>query len=144
MYQKILKIIFFAIFANSAVKNILDIIILTPEFCILTTALKEMRQNKQHKSLFINALEIFDETFETNETVFQRFSVSSLIFHIVNTVFDVSFCLKSVSFSLILSHSVSFRQTLTTNFQILYTQYMIQFTKNKIGLTKRHKSLFIN
>jgi len=87
-----------------------------------------MRQNKQHKSLFINALEIFDETFETNETVFLSFSVMLLIFHIVNTVFDVPFCLKSVSFSLILSHSVSIRQTLTTNFQILYTQYSIHDT----------------
>ena len=70
-----------------------------------------MRQNKHHKLLFINTLEILDETFETNETVFCGFSSLALFFHIFKPLFAVSFCLKCVSFCLILSHSVSFLKT---------------------------------
>jgi len=71
-----------------------------------------MRQKLQYKSVFINHLHILDETFETNETVFQRFSVLSLFFHIFNSLFPVSFCLIQSHFSLILSHSVSFQKSL--------------------------------
>jgi len=66
-----------------------------------------MRQTKYHKLLFINTLHIFNETFETNETVFQCFSPLSLFLHILNAVLVVSFSLipsHLVSFSLILSH----------------------------------------
>jgi len=117
-----------------------------------------MRQTKQHKPIFINTLEIFDETFETNETVFLDFYALSLILHIFNPLFAVSFCLKSVSFCLILSHSVSFQKTLITKYkfpntkyrrfslanQILNTQYKILNTKRKMGLSQRHKLLIIN
>jgi len=41
-----------------------------------------MRQLKQHKSLFINNLSNFSETFETNETVFRVFSVLLLFYQI--------------------------------------------------------------
>jgi len=101
-----------------------------------------MRQNNKHKSLIISTLEILDETFETNETVFRCFFELSLFLHILKTVFDVSFSLKSVSFCLILPHSVSFQILPNIADPLQRSQYKL--TKNKMKHTKRHKLFIIN
>ena len=98
-----------------------------------------MRQLKQHKSLIINTLEILDETFETNETVFHSFYALSLFFQILKTVFRVSFCLILVSFRLISSHFVSSEKQ-----RFPKSQELIQQTKNKMEHKTRHKLLFNN
>ena len=67
----------------------------------------KMRQSIQHKLLFNRRLWIFNETFETNETLFHGCYGVCLFFHIFKRIFLVSFCLISSQIGLILSHFVS-------------------------------------
>ena len=96
-----------------------------------------MRQRKHHKLLLINTLEVSDETFETNETVFQGFYSLSLFLHMFNQLFIVSFCLILSQISLILSHFVSFQKTIRQVITIFKRE-------NNMGLKNQHKSIEIN
>jgi len=67
----------------------------------------KMRQIILHKLVFNKGLWIFNETFETNETLFHGYYGVCLFFHIFKRIFLVSFCLISSQIGLILSHFVS-------------------------------------